>query len=249
MGQARPKNAATQQSLSPTMVVFGLMLTATVAGVIWTAQVLSDPAALPIRRVMVEGEFGHLSPEHVQRAVAAAVDAGFFAVDVAEIRSLLLDEPWIRDANIRRVWPDALHVTIVEQVPVTRWGDYGLLNERADIFVPAPEDLPAGLVRLDGPIGSEAEVLKRYGYIAGQLHAIGLAPSAVTLSDRQAWTVTTTGGHELLLGRRDLEVRLARFIVGYTRGLKVAWERIDHVDLRYTNGFAVGERASVVRNG
>ena len=247
--QAKPKNSRAPHALSPTRLLFGLMLLATVAGATWVSRILSDPAALPIRRVMVEGEFKHLNPEHLQAAVVEAVDGGFFGVDVADIRDVLLDEPWIRDATIRRVWPDALHVTIVEQTPVARWGTYGLLNERADIFVPAPEDLPADLVYLDGPLGAESEVLRRYRYISQKLAAIGLSARALRLSDRQAWTVSTTGGHEILLGRRELEARLGRFVDGYRRGLSAAWARIGHVDLRYTNGFAVGERPALARNG
>ena len=235
--------------VAPTTVVFLVMVVATVIGAVWLARELSDPAALPIRRVMVEGEFKHLTTEHVQRAVVDAVHAGFFGVDVPDIRRLLQDQAWIRDANVSRMWPDGLHVTIVEQVPVARWGDYGLLNERADIFVPAAEDLPRDLVQLNGPLGSEQEVLERYGYIRSQLRAVGLKVVAVNLSDRRAWTVTTDGGHEILLGRRSLEERLARFKWGYSKGLNAAWERIGHVDMRYTNGFAVGERGSVKRNG
>jgi len=216
---------------------------------VWLARELSDPAALPIRRVMVEGEFKHLTTEHVQRAVVGAVHAGFFGVDVTDIRRLLQDEAWIRDANVSRMWPDGLHVTIVEQIPVARWGDYGLLNERADIFVPAAEDLPRDLVQLNGPLGSEQEVLERFAYIRDELATIGLKAVALSLSDRRAWTITTEGGREILLGRRSLEERLARFKWGYTKGLNAAWERIGHVDMRYTNGFAVGERGSARRNG
>jgi cell division protein FtsQ len=198
---------------------------------------------------MVEGEFKHLTTEHVQRAVVGAVHAGFFGVDVTDIRRLLQDEAWIRDANVSRMWPDGLHVTIVEQIPVARWGDYGLLNERADIFVPAAEDLPRDLVQLNGPLGSEQEVLERFAYIRDELATIGLKAVALSLSDRRAWTITTEGGREILLGRRSLEERLARFKWGYTKGLNAAWERIGHVDMRYTNGFAVGERGSARRNG
>ena len=250
MTQAKPKQTEPSPPRLPlTLILFGLMIAATIAGMAWAVQMLSDPAALPIRRVMVEGEFKRLTPEHVQTAVVGAVHGGFFGVKVNEIRRLLLDDPWIRDANISRVWPDGLHVTIVEQIPIARWGDYGLLNERADIFVPAPEELPHDLVQLSGPLGTEIDVLERYGYIRAQLAEVGLTPVAVALSDRQAWTITTGGRHEILLGRRDLEARLARFKWGYTRGLSAAWERIGHVDMRYTNGFAVGERVAGLRNG
>ena len=250
MSHALPKTSEPLPSvMSPTMVVFVFMIVATVIGMVWIARELSDPTALPIRRVMVEGEFKHLTTEHVQHAVIDAVHAGFFGVDVADIRRLLQDEAWIRDANVSRMWPDGLHVTIVEQIPVARWGDYGLLNERADVFVPIAEDLPRDLVQLNGPLGSEQEILERFVYIRAQLAEVGLKRVGLTLSDRRAWTITTEGGHELLLGRRDLEQRLARFKWGYSKGLNAAWERIGHVDMRYTNGFAVGERGSARRNG
>lgn len=250
MSHAVPKaSEPVPPPVSPTTLVFLVMLVATLIGMVWLVRELTDPAALPIRRVTVEGEFKHLTTAHVQRAVVGAVHAGFFGVDVTDIRGLLQDEAWIRDANVSRMWPDGLHVTIVEQIPVARWGDYGLLNERADIFVPMAEDLPRELVQLNGPLGSEQEVLKRFAYVREQLAAVGLKAVALSLSDRRAWTITTDGGREILLGRRDLEERLARFKWGYVKGLNAAWERIGHVDMRYTNGFAVGERGSARRNG
>ena len=249
MSQARPRMTPPRDLPSPTMVLYALLLALTMGLVSWTALELTDPAALPIRRIMVEGEFLHLDPRHVQSVVGGAVDAGFFGVDVAELRALLQDQPWIRDAAIRRVWPDGLHVSIVEQTPAARWGDYGLLNDAADIFVPDPEDLPEGLVRLSGPLGSEAEVLECYRYVRGQLGRIGLSAMAVELSDRHAWTVTTNGGHEIVFGRKDFENRLARFVFGYSRALEHAWSQIGRVDLRYTNGFAVGARAPAERSG
>ena len=250
MSHAVPKaSEPVPPPVSPTTLVFLVMLVATLIGMVWLVRELTDPAALPIRRVMVEGEFKHLTTEHVQRAVVGAVHAGFFGVDVTDIRRLLQDEAWIRDANVSRMWPDGLHVTIVEQIAVARWGDYGLLNERADIFVPMAEDLPRDLVQLNGPLGSEQEVLERFAYVREQLAAVGLKAVALSLSDRRAWTITTDGGREILLGRRDLEERLARFKWGYVKGLNAAWERIGHVDMRYTNGFAVGERGSARRNG
>jgi len=117
------------------------------------------------------------------------------------------------------------------------------------VFVPTAEDLPRDLAQLNGPLGSEQEVLERFGYIREQLAQVGLKSVGLVLSDRRAWTITLEGGREILLGRRDLEQRLARFKWGYSKGLNAAWERIGHVDMRYTNGFAVGERGLVRRNG
>ena len=234
---------------SPTLIAFGVMLLITIVGLAWLAIALSDPSTLPIRKVMVEGEFNHLDPEDLQTVVIEAVDAGFFGVGVTEIQEILLNEPWIRDATIRRVWPDALRVSIVEQTPVARWGDHALLNEQADIFAPAPEQIPSDLARLNGPVGTELEVLKRYRYVFDELSPIRLALAEVNLSERHAWTITTAAGRTLVLGRKDFETRLTRFIFGYTHGLRAIWNRIGRIDMRYTNGFAVAEKAAIKRNG
>ena len=249
MTQAVNRGPVTRTLPSPTVVVFALMLGLTITGFAWMAAALSDPAALPIRKVAVEGEFTHLDPDVLQDVVAGAVDAGFFGVDVAKIRRHLLDEPWIREATIRRVWPDSLHVRVVEQTPFARWGEQAMLNEVGDIFAPAAEFIPVNLVRLHGPLGSEIEVLNQFIYVASELAGIEIDIATLTLSARYAWTVTTMDATEIVLGRKDLRRRLKRFLFGYTHGLAESWSRIGRVDLRYTNGFAVSQRGVDSGNG
>lgn len=249
MTQAKIRAPAERSLPSPTALMFTFMLAATIGGFGWLTSALTDPAALPIRKVMVEGEFTHLVPDVLQEAVASSVNAGFFALDVTRIRRHLLDEPWIREATIRRVWPDALHVRVVEQTPVARWGRLAMLNEVGDIFAPSVDLIPTDLVQLNGPIGSEVEVLRKYYFLSGELAAVGIDIAVLQLSARYAWTLTTAGGKNIVLGRRELGQRLQRFLFGYQHGLSKAWPSVGHVDLRYTNGFAVGQRTPQADNG
>lgn len=230
---------ASAVAASPTVVLFMLVLLATMVGIGWVVMQLRDPAALPIRRVQIEGEFIHLNPDHLQRVVVATVDAGFFGVDVARIRQRLLDEPWIRDATIRRVWPETLRVSIVEQVPVARWDETSLLNEAGEIFTPPTSSIPQQLALLSGPPGSEGEVLERFRAWSARLHGLGLHLQQLRLSARHAWTLFLDDGREIELGRREFSSRLDRFVHAYAAGLRDVWERIGRVDLRYTNGVAV----------
>jgi cell division protein FtsQ len=67
---------------------------------------------------------------------------------------------------------------------------------------------------------------------------------AVRLSARGGWQVTAkdaSGALAIELGREEPSARLARFVAAYERtigALARAGTRIDHVDLRYRNGFA-----------
>ena len=213
-----------------------------------TQQVL-DPEAFPIRKIAVDGEFHQLTAEHVQSVVSKAVLGGFFNVDIAKVRARILDEPWVFDAAVRRVWPDTIRVSIREQAAVARWGEYALLNKFADIFVPDASGIPSNLVVLDGPIGTESEILESYFSMQKKLDEVGLQVGRIHLSERRAWAVDIKDGATLLIGRHAVAERLGRFSRAYEHVLKSNWKRVALVDLRYTNGFAIRESLGVADNG
>lgn len=239
MIQARVNQPPESRLPSATVVIFGVMLAMTAAAVMWTFHTINDPSAFPIEKVLVEGDFTHLDPPTLKLAVIDAVDAGFFGVDVSGIRARLLEEPWIHDATIRRVWPDELQVQIVEQVPVARWGRFALLNDAGDIFAPLGGVEQINLVDLSGPLGTELEVLRRYREFKRVLAAVGLEIAALELSARHAWSIELDDNTRLTLGRKHIDARLGRFVAGYRAQLKLIWPQIERIDLRYTNGFAI----------
>lgn len=206
------------------------------------ARLVTDPTANPIRKITVEGDFVHLTQEHVQKIVSEAVHGGFFQVDVAAIRERILDEPWLYDATVRRIWPDAISVSIKEQQAVAAWGETALLNAEGDIFAPDRDTLPTGLVRLRGPVGTEMEVLSTCRSIQAQLGRLGLHVAAVTLSDRRSLMLKLEGGTTVIVGKHAVENRLARFQRVFETLLRDHWAQIAIVDLRYTNGFAIQRR-------
>lgn len=215
----------------------------------YLTQQLRDPSAFPIRKIVVEGEFHHLTSEHVQRLVSNAVHRGFFRTDVAVVRARILDEPWVFDAAVRRIWPDTIRVSIREHGAVARWGEYALLNQFADIFMPDSNTIPPGLVILDGPIGTENELLTRFFSIKGRLDQVGLRIMRINLSERRAWAIDLEGGATLVIGRQAVAERLDRFSRIFERVLKENWDRVALVDLRYTNGFAIREKHELIDNG
>lgn len=246
--QAEPREHQREASRAAVLLV-SLAVCGMLIGIGHLVWRLADPASLPIRKVAVEGNFRHLTPGHVQSVVSSAVDAGFWGIDVGAIREKLLDEPWLHDASVRRVWPDTLRVSIEEQEPVAYWGEHALLNSEGDIFAPDRETMPTNLAILNGPVGTEVEVLGRYRSIKMQFAKCGLKVSRVDLSERRAWTIAIEGGTRVVVGRRSIEERLARFERGFELALKPHWENIGVVDMRYTNGFSIRQRTPGTGNG
>ncbi|MCF6324819.1 MAG: cell division protein FtsQ/DivIB [Gammaproteobacteria bacterium] len=200
---------------------------------------LVDPQMMQIKSVQVEGMFEQIDPQDVKRVAASFSEQGFLGVNVEQVKLAVETLPWIKHASVRRVWPDTLYISLEEQVVTARWGDLGLVNPSGELFFPEDSVMFTHLPELMGPSSDGALVLGQYRQLDGMLTVHDLSIVRLEQDERRAWVVTLNNGVKLLLGRKESEKRLTRFIDIYPKVLK-AWEQaIDEVDLRYPNGFAV----------
>lgn len=216
-----------------------LSIVAGLAVLVWLFGLLIQPDTLPLNTIRIETPLKQLSQEDIRNAVRPYVKEGFMAVDVDEIRKGLETLPWVASASVRREWPDLLVVRVEEQKAVARWSNGGLLSARGDVFMPSNMQSWDKLPLLRGPLHSEGAVMKEYQAMQGMLAPLGLRISHLTMNERRAWSLNLESGLQLRLGRRDMHTRLLRFVRVYSRVLKPQQAKIDSIDLRYTNGFAV----------
>ena len=193
----------------------------------------------PIAVVQIDGEVVHTDRDRLRRAVTRHTEtAGFFDLDLAALRAEVRALPWVRDASLRRVWPDTLHVDVREHRPAARYNDAALVSARGAVF--RPSTLPAmDLPVLRGPEGSGPAMLERLHDFDQRLRPLALTVAALEQDARGAWRVALDNGVGVRLGRGDIDARLDRFIAVWPRVLVAKAGRIEAVDLRYTNGFAV----------
>lgn len=189
----------------------------------------------PLREVRITQLPRHVTAGEIS-AAAKALRGNFFSVDLAAARGVFERLPWVRAATVRRQWPDRLEVTLDEHVPVAQWGASSLVNARGEVFH-AVFDGP--LPVFSGPQGTAKEIAIQYEYFKTSLSAIGRVPVDVHVSARRAWRMRLDDGMVLELGREHIETRLSRFVAAYPRTIEPLKRRIEYVDLRYANGFAV----------
>lgn len=206
---------------------------------VWGGITLSNSDTLPIKQVRIEGDFTHLSPVDLQLLVTDKVRGGFFNLDVDAVRLALLNEPWVREVTVKRIWPDALRVIVIEQIPVVRWGETGLLNSSGKYFEPERNSIPTNLPILSGPAGSEITVLDRFNVMQERMNLLGFKILSLTLNERRAWSFQLVNGIKVILGRRDFEERLNRFLTLIPTTISGRIEQTDSIDMRYTNGFSI----------
>jgi cell division protein FtsQ len=200
----------------------------------------------PIQRVVVSGRLQRVSAMDVEKVVRANLGgAGLVSVNLARISSGLSQLPWVQSAAVERSWPRGLQIEIVEQTAVARWNNAGLVNASGALFVSESRFIPLELPQLAGPTGSEGEVTQRYLGTQGRLTEIGMRLATLELDARGAWNLTLDNGVIVRLGRQQMDERFDRFMLAAARLVSQRSTDIAYVDMRYSNGFAIGWKGGV----
>jgi cell division protein FtsQ len=244
--RTRNRMKSRERSLGPARVPWGTIgrLSATLAAVFATLVVVFWAFNQPIRTVAVTGRFQHVSAGEIEQVVARQVRGeGLLTVNLAAVSGALHELPWVAAVSVERDWPHGLSVRVVEQVAAARWGDDGLVNGAGVLFATGILKFPAGLARLSGPQGSEAEVTQRYLAMQRRLAEARLTVTAVRLDARGAWQLDLANGITVRLGRSQVDERFEKFMSAALAIVKRRAGEISYVDMRYTNGFAIGWRS------
>jgi cell division protein FtsQ len=196
----------------------------------------------------VTGSFQRIAPVDVERVVRAQLHGvGLLSVDLAAVRRAIHTLPWVDAVSVQRAWPRGLAVLVLEQTAAARWGEHGLLNTRGELFDADERHVPSELAQLAGPEGKESLVAQRYLAAAERLMQAGVRLSAVRLDARGAWEFDLANGVTVRLGRRQVDERFEKFMNTALKLVTQRGEDIAYVDMRYTNGFAIGWRGNAAR--
>jgi cell division protein FtsQ len=190
--------------------------------------------AQPAGHVVFSGELARIEPRELEALSESIQGAGTDGASLAAIREAARRLPWVREATVRKNFPDVVEISLQAHEPLARWGDERLVSVRGELF---HGELKDELPRFSGPDASAGEMARRYAALSRIAQPLGSPIRELRLSARGAWQVVLDSGLTLELGREGIESRLERFAA--------AWPQLPaplpgrHVDLRYANGFAV----------
>ena len=193
------------------------------------------------RDVVVRGSLERVNAAHLEAVVRHELSGTLFTMNLETARTSLSRVPWVRTVALRRQWPQRLELTIEEHTPFARWYDGRLVNVHGQVFI---ADFNGELPRFDGPEGDAALVTARFREWSEALAPLALKVDALRLSPRGGWHLDASGDASSIaieLPRDEPTTRLAHFVSVYERtigALARARTVVEHVDLRYRNGFA-----------
>jgi cell division protein FtsQ len=201
----------------------------------------------PLRTVEIRSPLHLVKEAEVQASVLPFFDKGFFWLNVKAVQACLKRIPWVQAADVKRVWPDRLLVSVQEKTAQAKWGEKGVLSTDGVIFYPEVATIPQKLPQFDGPTSEALVMQQHYFALLEQLGAVGLTIQSLNLSLNGALKIMLDNGISIILGKNAINERMARFVLAYQANLQAQSQRIAYVDLRYTNGFAIGWKAAGVQ--
>lgn len=196
----------------------------------------------PVERISVTGELAHTRTSEVQDIVQPALIGGFLGADLGRVRAKLEALPWIYEASVRRVWPNALEINVVEQLPIARWGTDAFLNHEGEKFSPSDTQSWGALPLLTGPEGAASDLMGTYQRLVDMFTPLGLGVNQLTVDERGQVEAVLAGGQLLMIGSEDFLERIQRFTRLYRLELASRMEQVERIDLRYQSGAAVAFR-------
>lgn len=228
---------------SALLAVFGLFALAALLQ--WAA----NHRLFSIASISVSGQVVHNNVPTLRANVTPRLSGNFFTLDLASARQSFENLPWVRQAVVRRVFPNRIAVELQEHQAVAYWGAEDasrLLNNFGEVFeANVGEVEQESLPRLDGPAGQEPQVLAMYHALQPLFAPLELGVDELALSGRGGWTARLDTGAAIELGRgSDAEViaRMNRFLRTLTQVTSRYDRRPDAVetaDLRHADGYAL----------
>ena len=206
---------------------------------------LSAEESVPVTSIVILGEMPYTTRLDIEKAIEQVNLGNFFNLDVNEVQQKVAKLPWVYSVSVRKKWPDALNIYVVDQKPVAHWNGDFLININGDAFQADVDRLHEKLPAFFGPEGSEQLALDNFKNLNNLLELSHLMIDELMLSERFAWQLTLDDGVMINLGRNNRIERIQRFMDVYPQIKlnKKAGQQVDYVDLRYDTGLAVGWKA------
>lgn len=202
-----------------------------------------------IAHLYIEGDLQRVNPQAVELAIRKQLGERFVELQLDRVKAAAESLPWVARTRVERVWPSDLRVRLWEREAFARWGEAQLLDSQGQVFTPEASEIPPALPQLTGPPGHERDVMETFQQLSPLLAATPFALTGLARDARGDWSAQTQAGIGLRLGQREPQQKMQLLRGAVSTALRDRMHEVDYVDLRYTNGFAVGWKLTGENDG
>ncbi|MBV8034069.1 cell division protein FtsQ/DivIB [Roseateles sp.] len=243
------------------LLVAGLLATAAWGFFRWAVRL----PVFNLRAIQVEGDVSRNSVASLRANALPRLKGSFLSMSLKDGRAAFEAVPWVRHAQLQRIWPMRLKVNLEEHRAAAYWearadgadaatesaAERALVNSFGEVFQAnlgdvEDEDLPM----LAGPAHAAAPMLQMWRALEPAAERLGESIERLDLSGRGSWRATFSSGAVIELGRgSEAEVvqRFGRFAHSITQVTATYHSPLLSADLRHADGYAVKLRGVTVK--
>jgi len=230
---SRGFSVSLKQVFSVILIVIPLFI------VVGVYQWIQNPENLTIESVEVTGDLKILNKKQLQPLIEEYTKTNLYLLDEDNLEKSIEENPWVNTVSLIQKWPNKLVIRIHEQKAVAHWGETEMLAENGEIIKASLSTKNSDLPLLHSPNGKGRKMAAGFLKIRKMMKGFPVKLVEFKEDTRGSWKIKLENGMTLKIGREHQEKRLKRFMIAYQESLNQVIDKINIVDLRYTNGFAV----------
>ena len=225
--------------------ISSFLIVLSVAGlVIGLFSIISQLERFEIKKIIVKGDLHEDTKKYLQRVIRDQLTGGFLTISLSNSKQILEQIPRVRAVNISRKWPNVLEINVVEHSPLAKWGENRFVNNVGQIIeATASKSKSDNLPFFQGPDNIASETVNLYLRGNQILESSGREIVSIKVNNRYAWEVKLDNEIVLRIGKEKHLRRLMMFVKLYKFAEAASDKKINYLDLRYEDGFAVGTKS------
>ena len=194
-----------------------------------------------IKKISLKKKLVNSSKENIENISKKYLkDKSFFNFKINYLILKLNKVEWVRNVDVRRVYPNEVSITIEEHQPVAIWNNKRYINNFGELF-------EVKIIKKNLPLllSEEARIQEVFNYFYQfnenlRLNNLKYTINKIEENEIRSVTIFLTSGLYIKLGSKNVKNKINLFFKVYkslkTRDLK----KIRYIDMRYSNGFSLG---------
>ena len=197
----------------------------------------------PVKKIAIQNEVQFIDKSELSTLISEQVEEGMWAIDLELLQQKLKNVNWVKNIEIRKVWPDQLILIVEEHQPAVRFGSEILTHSGTKVSIVKEQEWMKTLpvVEMNKANEKSAQDLKsvwsEYRLIKRQFELVQLNLDLLKIDEINNWNLYFESGLTVNLGRKHHKDRVERLVSVFDE--IESKNLINQIDLRYSNGFAV----------
>ncbi len=197
----------------------------------------------PVEKLVLQGDTKFVKHQDLIEFMQQHSTKGMLALDLQQLQKEAKANHWIKELEIRKVWPGQLSFLVQEHIPVAIFDNVALTLQGTEVEIIDEHDALSQLPIINHVNYSSVSIDKKmfiwndFKKMKRQFELLDLVLENLTIDEINNWHLKFSQGLELNLGRINRLERIERLVNIFSEIENN--QQIKKIDLRYHNGLAV----------